>query len=164
MKNSGHYFETQERKMKRRFFGLDNLSDRERSQMIFSSLTPAWNDFFISDPCLKSFFYFRNSIPGIRNVSSLYLFFCISLCFFLAQSNKPFGRTQLKLWAQSTTNLKSFTKWAKQINSFGRKERSCWPTKQHLRCFSELWRFRRDCRRRCRIVGEMEIMDHVNKV
>ena len=33
MKNSGHYFEAQERKMKRRFFGLDNLSDRERSHM-----------------------------------------------------------------------------------------------------------------------------------
>ena len=34
MKNSGHYFETQARKMKRRFFGLDNLSDRERSQIL----------------------------------------------------------------------------------------------------------------------------------
>ena len=33
MKNWGHYFETQARKMKRRFFGLDNLSDRERSQL-----------------------------------------------------------------------------------------------------------------------------------
>ena len=34
MKNSGHYFETQARKMKRRFFGLDNLSDREGSQIL----------------------------------------------------------------------------------------------------------------------------------
>ena len=34
MKNWGHYFEMQARKMKRRFFGLDNLSDTERSQFI----------------------------------------------------------------------------------------------------------------------------------
>ena len=37
MKNSGHYFETQARKMKRWFFGLDNLSDKERSQLIFKN-------------------------------------------------------------------------------------------------------------------------------